>query len=222
MAGELSAFVKLDGFEGVYAAHKGNLRCSAIRLKDGRLCLFSPVQGIGRKALDSLAKIGEIAFLLAPNHYHHKGLKAYAEAFPGALLCAPDEAAPRLQKVTGLQFGGLGPLQAVLSANTDIIVPEGLKTGEMWLRVGDGTQTAWLLVDAFCGPKMGNGAADVETPETLKTFPTYGTGDKTVYKAWVKKQIRNDNPEVLVPCHGAVVRANDLPAKLETLVDEIF
>lgn len=222
MASELSNFKKLDGIDGVYTAYKGNLRCTAIRLKDGRLCLYSPVQGIGQKALESLAEIGEVAFLLAPNHYHHKGLKQYVETFPDALLCAPDYAAPRLRKITGLGFSGLEALDPLLPATFDVVTPEGLKTGEVWLRTKDADQTAWLLVDAFCGPKMTKGALEADTPETLGTFPTYGTGDQTTYKSWVKKQISKDKPEILIPCHGAVVRAKDLAVKLEKLVDDLF
>lgn len=222
MPSELSAFEKLDGIDDLFTAYKGNLRCTAIRLNDGRLCLYSPVQGIGQKALQSLAEIGEVAFLLAPNHYHHKGLKEYVKSFPNALLCAPDYAAPRLQKVTGLSFSSLETLEALFPAGIAIVTPDGLKTGEIWLRIENADKTAWLLVDAFCGPKIGKGNAEAEIPETLKTFPVYGTGDRASYRSWVSKQIGNDRPEILIPCHGAVVRAKDLPAKLERLVDEIF
>lgn len=222
MADQLSAFVKLDALEGIYIAERNNLRCSALTLKDGRLCLFSPVAGLGKMALESLSRIGEVAFLLAPNHYHNKGLAEYAEAFPGAVLCAPDKAAPRLREVTSLPHESLKNLEALLPTGIDFIEPDGLKTGEVWLRMNAGKQTCWLVVDAFCGLQMRAGLQESNTPEVLKPFPTYGTGDKAAYATWVQAQIRKDTPEIVIPCHGAVLRAKDLPAKLKGLVEEVF
>ncbi|TQV77808.1 hypothetical protein [Denitrobaculum tricleocarpae] len=222
MAGQLSAFGELEGIEGVFIADSNDLRCSALKLKDDRLCLFSPVTGLGEKALESLAGIGEVAFLLAPNHYHNKALRAYADAFPDAELCASDKAAPRLRKVTGLDIASLKNLRALLPPGVDFIEPVGLKTGEVWLRMRKHKETSWLVVDAFCGPKIQARRKEAAKPEILKPFPTYGTGDKAAYAAWVCQQIREDEPKRIIPCHGAVLRAQDLPAKLESLVQEVF
>ena len=222
MARQLSAFERLDGHDGLFVAHNGKLRCSAIALKDGRLCLFSPVQGLGPEARESLAEIGEVAFLLAPNHYHNKALKEFTEAFPAAGLCAPQGAIERLQKVTGLEFESLEVVESSLIKAMDFVEPAGLKTGEAWLRCRNGSGVAWCVVDAFCGPQIRKSQPGCDTPELLKTFPTYGTGDKAAYKAWVQKQIHSDKPQTLIPCHGAIVRAKDLPAKLEALVDAVF
>ncbi len=222
MAGQLSGFVQLDGVDGVYIAERNNLRCSALVLRDGRLCLFSPVAGLGNKALESLSEIGEVAFLLAPNHYHNKALGAYCDVFATSELCASDKAAPRLAEVTGLTLENLEKLTALLPAGVNFVEPEGLKTGEVWLRISAKKQTSWLVVDAFCGPQIRAGQTESDTPEILKPFPTYGTGDKTAYAAWVQAQIREDKPKIVVPCHGAVLRAKDLPVKLTKLVDEFF
>ncbi|MEO1160378.1 MAG: hypothetical protein AAFW74_07950, partial [Pseudomonadota bacterium] len=101
---ELGAFVPLREIDGVYIARKAGLRCSALVLTGGDVCLFSPVQGLGAEAISSLAEIGPVTHLLAPNHYHNKGLAEYLSAFPDACLCAPEAAMPRLKKVTGLAF----------------------------------------------------------------------------------------------------------------------
>lgn len=70
----LSAFAALDDFSGLYRAERGSLRCTAIRLRSGGLLLFSPVQGLGDTAIASLAALGEVEVLFAPNHYHNKRL----------------------------------------------------------------------------------------------------------------------------------------------------
>lgn len=222
MANQLSAFKELEGCEGVHIADRNNLRCTAIRLKDGRLCLFSPVAGLGKKALESLAELGEVAFLLAPNHYHNKGLAEYARTFPAAEACASEKAAPRLKKVTGVKVNGLTALEALLPSGAVRLEPEGLKTGEVWLSLKSGGQRCWLVVDAFCGPQKQAKQEESDEPEILKPFPTYGIGDKAAYRSWVLSQIRSDKPKMLVPCHGAVLRAPDLPERLEALVGKAF
>ena len=218
MAAALSAFEPVDGLDGVYTAEKGALRCTAIVLRDGDVCLFSPVQGLGDAALDSLSTIGRVTYLLAPNHYHNKGLAEHADAFPDAILCAPVAAAPRLRKVTGLEPNGLDGLKKRLRRNMKLIDTDGLKTGEIWLRATGRGRTAWFVVDAFSGPKAGRSGGAANRPEMLKTFPNFGVADRNVYAAWVTAQIEQDRPDTMVPCHGAIVRAPDLPEKLAALV----
>ncbi len=218
MAAALSSFEPIDGLDGVYAAQKGTLRCSAIVLKDGGVCLFSPVQGLSQPALDSLSAIGRVAYLLAPNHYHNKGLAEYAEAFPDTILCAPAAAAPRLRKITGLEPNDLESLKKELPRDIKFIETDGLKTGEVWLRLSAGGRTTWFVVDAFSGPKAGKSGGVTDAPEMLKTFPNFGVADRKVYAAWVTARIHQDKPDTLVPCHGTIVRAPDLPEKLEALV----
>lgn len=217
MAKTLSSFRALDGLDGVYVAENGGLRCSAVRLKGGGLCLFSPVAGLGPEALASLKALGGVRFLLAPNHYHHKGVAEYAEAFPEARLCAPEAAGARLAKVTGLDFEALDDLKAALADDMALIATEGLKTGEVWLRAQGPAHVAWLVVDAFNGPK---GEAVSSEPGLLGPFPKFGVGERDVYRKWAERQIGADNPTMIVPCHGAVVCDPNLPAKLLKLVTE--
>ena len=222
MAAQLSAFEKLDGLDGIYTAVKGGLRCTAIVLRDGSVCLFSPVAGLGDAAKDSLRQIGEVRFLLAPNHYHNKAITEYVQAFPSAVLCAPEAAIPRLEKITGLRPHPTDDLATSLDDSAALLSPEGLKTGEVWLCIRSTGGTAWCVVDAFCGPKTGKATASADRPELLKTFPNYGVSDRQVYREWVMERIEADRPTMLVPCHGAVIRSRDLTDKLENLVRKSF
>ena len=218
MAAQLSSFGKLDSVDGVHTAWKGNLRCTAIVLRDGSVCLFSPVAGLGDIARDSLARLGEVKFLMAPNHYHNKAVAEYVHAFPDATLCAPEAAIPRLEKITGFRPETTDDLEALLGENAALLRSSGLKTGEAWLRIQSADITAWCVVDAFCGPKIDKTGASADAPELLKTFPNFGIADNQVYSEWVMERITTDQPGVIVPCHGSVIRSRDLPAKLEHLV----
>ena len=221
MASQLSPFRPLDGADGIHVAHRAGLRCSAITLKDGSLCLFSPVSGLDDAVIESLAGIGDVAFLLAPNHYHNQALAEYDAVFPDALPCAPQGAVRRLEKITGHSFEKTERLAALLPDDTDIVEPAGLKTGEIWIRKrGDGP-TLWMVVDAFKGPKDAPALSWSETPELLKTFPKFGIRDRDAYRNWLLAQIARDQPQALVPCHGGLVRTPDLPIRLEALVEDL-
>lgn len=177
MSKVLSAFRELPFFSGgdqhpgIWSADRGSLRCSAIRLQDGSLCLYSPVSGLGDAARASLEAIGEVSFLLAPNHYHHKGLAEYARVFPQASRVCSDAARPRLRAQTELTFDGLQDLARRLPEGCELAEPRGLKTGEVWLDLSVADQRIWVVTDAFKGPAR---SSDEGRIELLGTFPRYG------------------------------------------------
>jgi hypothetical protein len=218
----LSAFARLDGIEGVYLATRGGLRCSAIRMAGQNLCVFSPVLGLGDEARLSLSAIGEVTHLLAPNHYHNSGLAEWAAAFPKARLCASLTAAPRLSKQTGLSFDDLTGIIRLLPNSHSILSPDGLKTGEIWVRSQTEAQTAWFVVDALSGPKAAAPPARSGDPEVLKTFPTYGVGEMSKYSGWFLNQLKIDQPQLVIPCHGGIVAGTNLPQKLLDLHAKTF
>lgn len=217
MGKSLSAFRLLEDFGDLYTAKRDNLRCTAIRLRSGGLCLFSPVQGLGHEAVGSLRELGDVEVLLAPNHWHNMGLRQYAEAFPDASICASPGARVRLERETHLRFQDLTKLQRQLPANLRFTFPSGLKTGEVWLSIGDAPGRAWLVVDAFCGPKGKKGDRASE-PDIPGTFPKFGLGDRAIYVEWLERQVELDRPTAIIPCHGAVIVSEQLPDKLRRLI----
>ena len=217
MSKSLSAFCPVPGLSGIYTAEKGNLRCTAVRLVGGGLCLYSPVQGLGDEARESLVALGPVTHLLAPNHYHHKGLAEYAAAFPKAIPCAPEAALSRLETQTGVVFTPLADAGIDLPAGSAWVTPEGLKTGEVWLDQVLPDGRLWIVTDAFCGPKTHKtGFADA--PELLGTFPIYGIADSAIYRDWLASALQSGAPTFIIPCHGAMIGGNDLASKTLELV----
>jgi len=216
----MKEYTQVQGLSGVYVVHKGNLRSTALRLADNSLCIVSPLAGLPLGVYEAIAEHGKVAHVLAPNHYHHKGLSEACEAFPKAKLYAPAAATDRLQKQSGLRFSKLQTLAKRLPKHASFVETQGLKTGEVWVRLLTPTLAAWVVVDAFCGPKLaatGAAAPDAKKPELLKPFPTFGVGDKAIYSAWATQQIKADQPKLLIPCHGRIVRSATLPAALTSL-----
>ena len=221
MRKELSAFKPLDGFDGIYTSQKGTLRCTAIRLRTGGLCLYSPVSGLGSQAIDSLSALGRVTHLLAPNHYHHKGLSEYVENFPNATLCSTEAARPRLQKQTGLHPIPLHEADLHLPKGTILVEPPGLKTGEIWLDISAGMTRLWIVTDAFCGPQTKRGEFS-DKPELLGTFPTFGIADRQTYFDWLSTISKSASPTTLLPCHGTIIKGDRLAEDIVKLVAELL
>ncbi len=217
MSKELSGFAPIPNHSDAWSAQKGTLRCTALRLSDGSLCLYSPVLGLGEEAEANLDALGGVAYLLAPNHYHHKGLNEYALAFPEAKNVCFDGAQARLEEQTGLTFEGLERLETLLPDGCDFAEPDGLKTGEVWLVVKTEQERLWIVCDSFKGPKGKVGHVG-QTVDMLGTFQTYGIKDKKVYTAWLQGRSAADEPTMVIPCHGSIVRSEYLAEDVTSLL----
>lgn len=63
------------------------VRSTIIELRGGGLLLHSPVQ-FSAATLESIRRLGEVRYIMAPNLFHHLFLNAAAEAFPEAQVIA--------------------------------------------------------------------------------------------------------------------------------------
>lgn len=216
---KISPFKPLGDMPDVYVAHKAALRTTAIVLESGGLCLFSPALGWNDEAVASLDAIGSVTHLVAPNHYHNLGLADAVHTFPEAKLCCSASAAPRLERVTGLRFIDLS--EVAFPNDWRVEEPPGLKSGEIWLVRKTQNLTTWIVADCFSGPRDVGGETWCQQPELLSTFPKYGLGDKITYLRWLKTRIADDDPKLLIPCHGAIVAGNRLSGSLVALADSL-
>jgi hypothetical protein len=93
---------RLPGTETIWHAegdmHGVPLRSVAVRLRDERLAVYSPIRGLGTEAHRELMRIGRPGLLVAPNHYHNLGLTEYAAAYPEACIVSSALASARVQR----------------------------------------------------------------------------------------------------------------------------
>ena len=171
------------------------------------------------EAYESLAALGKVSFLLAPNHYHNKGLAEYAEAFPDAKLICSEHARPRLEKQTRMTFKPLSTIAPLLLDGCNMTEPEGLKTGEVWLTHETPNNHIWIVCDAFTGSKTKAGGISKKV-ELLGTFPTYGINDHQTYKTWVDEKLNTHPPATIVPCHGPIVQNESLVSDIKSLLGQ--
>lgn len=214
-----AALQQVDGFQDLYVARSNKLSCTVLRLRDGGICLYSPVAGLETAFAHHQGELGEVTALLAPNHYHNKGLNAHIEAFPNASLYCSSAAQTRLSKVTGLTFSPLGRLRERLADGSNLHEPDGLKTGEVWLQVKSHVDCALAVTDAFSAARLPSGDY-ADWVSLLGTFPRYGVKDAGSYKTWVTEFLKTTKPSILLPCHGSPVKSADLIAQLIDLVEK--
>lgn len=212
-------FSPVASLDGVHVARCGKLNCFAFRLRDDTMWLYSPVAGLETAEFGSLAELGELSAMLAPNHYHNRGLKGYADAFPNTSLVCSKGAEARLKKITGLEFNPIETLKSQLAENQRILEPEGLKTGEVWVEVRTPSEIAWIVTDAFTA-KLHPPGVCAEAPRMLGTFPRYGVKHASVFKDWVSTQLSAARPTILLSCHGSPVKAPDLDERLMALLTD--
>ncbi len=214
-----SKFRQIAGFDQLSVARSGKLNCFAFALRTGDFCLYSPVAGLAKVDGAVQAEPGAVSMIFAPNHYHNKGLKPYSDLLPDATLVCSDLAKPRLRKQTGLDFASMDVLNAALPENMQLLQPEGLKTGEVWLQVQHGQRVAWLVTDAFSGAPRPEGEFNT-APTMLGTFPKFGIKHARTYRDWLEKRISVQPPTHLLPCHGSLVQNASLGAALITVLED--
>jgi len=217
MAGARYIKEPLDSTSSLWTVRSGNSRMGVVDTGNGKVCLISPLAAVPADAFSEY----KITHLLAPNHYHNKALSGYSESFPAAQLCCSEAAKPRLEEVTELSFKSLTAISKNLPDGFDFLTPDGLKTGEIWIKFPMTRGCGWLVVDAFSGKKMSSKNHECNTPELLGTFPSYGIADKAVYKKWVLAQIKKDKPTTIIPCHGSIIRNTKLPQLLNSLIKSL-
>jgi len=176
---------------------------------------------LSEEATECLRSIGEVAFLFAPNHYHHKGLKQYHEFFPDAELISSSAASARLEKQTDLEFSTLSRLTTTLPNCITILEPEGLKTGEVWLDLRVHSRRIWIVTDAFTGAGRPNREPSA-TVELLSSFPNFGIGDRAVYQNWLAGQISENEELLIIPCHGNIVAGPTISSQVLAVVGNLL
>jgi len=73
--------------------------------------MYSPLPDLDEAEFAELENLGKVSILLAPNHYHHRGIARHVERFPHANLACATGARPRLQKLTILISKGWAHFQ---------------------------------------------------------------------------------------------------------------
>ena len=203
------------------------LRATAIRLRDGRTAVFSPIRGCGPEAHRELRRIGEPELLIAPNHFHNLGLPEYVDGYPGSQIVASTTALPRLQRRLRRPVRDETALRAALPPEVTMLVPPGTKAGELWLSAMTAAGRAWIVGDGFFNiartPRTPMGlllvALGISSGLRIGSSFRWLLRDRATYRSWLLEQLDRAPPTVLVPCHGEILHDPALPDRLRRLVE---
>lgn len=199
-------------------------RMLAFDLADGGLCVVSPGSGIGDDALAELDARGPVRFVLAPNHFHNAGIRAWRDRYRDAVVTAHERAIPRLRRqVPGVEFEDLTRLRAALRPGDRLFSPPMAKQGETWVSLDAPGGRTWFVTDGIVNEtRLPRGPLGVMMRvlgyrEELMANPVFRRlfiTDRQAYADWVAEQVAADPPTVFVPGHGAVLRGADVGERL--------
>ena len=187
----------------------------AARGADGELALYSPIPEPGTEAIAAARAFGGVSTIIAPSPFHHLGVGDWLAAFPEASVAAPEGACDRLEKRLGVRPSATMPS---LAEGISLLLPEGLKAPEFWLRVETTDGVAWAVCDAFAGP-AGMDDAPATLPKPRGAFAAMCLGDPPRYKAWALAQIEQDRPTQLFPAHGNRVAGSKLADEMKNILE---
>jgi hypothetical protein len=224
---------QVPALDGVWCAervaHDVPLRCLALRLADGRLAIHSPIRGLGSDAHRELAAIGAPAFLIAPNHFHHLGLRDFAARHAGVTVVASPAAAPRVKRKYGHEVRDAeAALRDALPATLSLLFPPGMRAGELWLSIASPQGRAWVVGDAFFNiprtPRTPIGLLlrllGISSGLRIGASFRWLVRDRPGYRRWLTDAIATQRPTMLLPCHGDILADAALPDRLQRLVEQ--
>lgn len=207
-------------------------RSIALELPSSRALIISPGASLIGVDLPMLRNALLPPFLLAPNSYHHVGIKPWRDRYPGSTVLASRAAISRLARV-GLT--GIQPLDSLcneLPYNISILEPPGTRSGEVWLQLtGEATRT-WIVCDSFFNYRALSSNPLARTMQIMfRAAPGLRISsivkwwlikDRKQYQTWVLGQLATERPTRLIPAHGAVISDPDLASALASLVKTRF
>jgi hypothetical protein len=200
-----------------------------VRLASGGLLAVNPGASLAATACAHLQPLGRVEYLLAPNHFHHLGILAWQRELGTIPVLASGAAQPRLQKRGYAPLREPSEIEALLPAAAEFLLPGGLRTGEVWLRIAIGGHDAWVVGDAFFHvPRTPRSAAGLflrlsGTTPGLRIGATFKWGhvrDRRVYRDWLLERLEANAPTMLVPAHGDVLTDVALASRIRELITD--
>ncbi len=213
----------------LYGFGSQRVRMAVLGLGGGSLLVVSPGKPSSEESWERIAGWGKPRFLLAPNHFHHAGVRAWKERHPEATVVAHPRAHARLRKkLPGIAIEDLAPLQAALPEGMRVLCPPMARQGETWISARTKEGAGWFVTDgivneqelpggpmAFVLRVFGFRAELMTNPVFKRLF----LSDKAAYKAWVNAELDRDRPVLFVPSHGAPLSGPDVHARLRAVTD---
>lgn len=215
-----------------YYVPKFKCRSVALKLKSGGCLILSPAASLAKNFHKELPELGKPEILLVPNYFHHYGIPAWFQLYPEIKIVASSRAIPRLKKLGYESIYSTDILPRELPENIELLEPAGSRAGEVWLRVRMEEEITWIVCDAFFNmPKLSPRFLTRLIQRAMKAAPGLSISrvvkwilikNRSLYREWVLEQLEKDQPSILIPAHGEIIRDKELPIKLKRLIEIRF
>ena len=206
------------------------VRTVSLKLADKTLLVIGPSPTLTPRNHAELRKMGKVSYILAPTKNRHQGLQAFGSKWAGARFVAQPAAIEHLTAKTGLAFESTNQgLRKVLPDFAQLLGTQGLRTGEIWLRVQTRRGPTWVVGDSIVNlTSLPGGIRGVWLRVTghspglsfASNLKLKQLDDIGVFRSFVLQRLREDRPRVLVPSVGDVLHTSDLPQRIRALVDD--
>jgi len=192
------------------------------------LVVVSPPCGVALSVFEELSLHGQVCALIAPNAFHHLGLREWTSLFPAAQVYAPAQSIARLEHRTRLMnIRPLAELGALTGAHLRLVDMPFYRTGEALVSAESERGLVWYLTDIVT-----NFAA---LPDHLIVKILFGLSgsapglrfnniastlmvrDKAALKRWLADEIAKARPQWLIPAHGDIVELRSAPILAQRL-----
>ncbi|MBP6217830.1 MAG: hypothetical protein KA436_04510 [Oligoflexales bacterium] len=190
------------------------MRTVAIRTDDGGLIVYNPVRNLGQDIHSELAKIGDVRWVISPNHYHTLAADGWQQLYPKAKFFAHLQAHPRLKKQTKVSWLDIVDLIPILPKGVTLKKPRGLKTGEIGLCLERPDIKMWIFGDLFFNiPKLPPGlfgfilrlGGTAPGLHSSRVFRLIAVSDRQDFLQWLQENLAQDRPQCFVPTHGEIL-----------------
>jgi hypothetical protein len=116
-------------------------RMTVIRLRDGRLVVFSAI-ALDNDQMRVLEDFGEPCFLIVPNHLHRNDAYIWKQRYPNLVVVAPSGARPQVEEVVPVDTS-----QPDFGDDVRFLEVAGTEGRESALEVREGEQLSLVLND---------------------------------------------------------------------------
>jgi hypothetical protein len=224
-----------DVFVANYRAAVFDCRTIVWKQKNSRTFVFSPGQDLPESFRDERYSGDEYLVLFAPCSFHNMGVLQWRKMFQKGThitINCFESALKRLKKVCSKDIEVLDIDEKHFPDHIRLIEVPFSKIGESWIMLETPEGKALVVTDAFMNiygrpfnilfhlafrwAGIGAGLS------CSKVFSKFCVNDGPAYAKWFAEFIEKEQPTILIPNHGKILRDENLAKTLTAVVNKRF
>ncbi len=199
-------------------------RMTAIRLKDGRLVIFSAI-ALDEPEMAALESFGDPAFLIVPSELHRMDAKIWKDRYPTLAVIAPEGSREKVAEIVAVD----ATTADFNDPNVRYLTVPGTEGHEAALVVDSPSGTTLVINDliwnvhdrpGFGGWVYRRLGLTAEKPQIAKVVRLRKIKDQSAVRAQLEAWSQVANLKRIIVAHGDIIE-RDPPAVLRALADSL-